>query len=79
MSHQVSLFAKSVEPPSAERQGSEVLVDGVEQSLGTLEPERHVAHVEVLHVVARLHVVVNLRTRDRNFRCLPAQNWNSEN
>lgn len=61
--YQVSFFTESVEPPSAESQGSEVLVDRVEQSLGPLKPEWDVAHVEVFHVVARLHVVVNLHEK----------------
>ena len=61
VAHQVSFFAEAVEPPSAESQSSEVLVDGVEQRLRTLQPERDVADVEILHVVARLHVVVNLQ------------------
>ena len=66
MAHQVPFFADAVKPPSAESQSSEVLVDGVQQRLRTLEPERDVADVEVLHVVARLHVVVDLPGEQQN-------------
>jgi hypothetical protein len=61
-SYQVSFFAEPVQPPPAEGQGSEVLVDRVEEGLRTLQTEGHVADVEILHVVASLHVVVNLET-----------------
>ena len=58
-SHQVSRLSQPVEPPPAEGEGAEVLVDGVQELLGALQPERDVADVKVLHVVRGLHVVVD--------------------
>ena len=49
-----------VKPATAEGEGAEVLVDGVEQGLGLLQPQRDVAHVEVLHVMGTLHVLVHV-------------------
>ena len=57
--HQVSRLSQPVEPPPAEGEGAEVLVDGVQELLGALQPERDVADVKVLHVVRGLHVVVD--------------------
>ena len=59
-SHEVPALAEPVQPAPAEGEGAEVLVDRIEQRLGLLQPQRHVAHVEVLHVVAALHVLVHV-------------------
>ena len=58
-SHQVAGLPDPVEPSPAEGEGAEVLVDRVEELLRALKAERNVPDVEVLHVVARLHVVVD--------------------
>ena len=62
--HQISRLSQPVQPPPAEGEGAEVLVDGVEELLGALQPQRDVAHVKVLHVVRGLHVVVDNSKKD---------------
>ena len=43
----------------AEGEGAKVLVDDAEEVLGSWQPQGHVAHVEVLHVVGALHVLLH--------------------
>ena len=69
--YQVSFFSEPVEPPPAESEGPEAFVDRVEQRLRTLKTEGNVADVEVLHVVARFHVVVNLNNNKKS----KIKNW----
>jgi hypothetical protein len=44
----------------AEGECAEVLVDGSQQRLGAWQPQRHVAHIKVLHVVGALKVLTNI-------------------
>lgn len=46
--------------PPAEGQCAEVLVDCCQQCLGTWQPQRHMAHVKVLHVVGALQVLTHV-------------------
>ena len=64
--HSFSLprFPDPVEPSSAKCERAEMLVDGGQELLGSLEAKGNMAHVEVLHVMAALHVLVN----DANFK-----------
>ncbi len=50
---------ESVEVAAAEGECAKVLVNGGQQLLGAREPQRHVPHVKVLHVVAALEVLAD--------------------
>ena len=65
--HQVARLSESVQPAAAEGERAEVLVDGVKELLGALQAEGDVADVEVLHVVAALHVVVDDAKKRKHF------------
>ena len=49
--------ASKLSSPAAEGQGAKVAVDGRQQRLCAGEAQGHVAHIEVLHVVADLQVL----------------------
>jgi hypothetical protein len=51
-SHEVLLFAESVDPPRAKRKRVKILVDDVENVLGSTSAEWNVLGLELSHVVA---------------------------
>lgn len=61
ITNQVSILSKPVKPSPTKCEGSEMFVDRVEQRLGPLQAKGDVSDIKVLHVVARLHVVVDLK------------------
>jgi hypothetical protein len=46
--------------PLTEGEGAKVAVDDAQQLLGTRQPQRHMPHIKVLHVVAALQVLPHI-------------------
>ena len=71
--------------PAAEGQSAKVLVNRVQQLLGSWQPQRNVANIKVLHVMARLQILPDIafpckkkrrvmhavRLRERYFAIVP--------
>mmetsp|Transcript_45115 Transcript_45115/g.90097 ORF Transcript_45115/g.90097 Transcript_45115/m.90097 type:complete len:281 (-) Transcript_45115:181-1023(-) len=57
---QVLLLARPVDPPAAEGERVEILVDEVEELLRLWQTQRNMTYVEILHVMGALEVLLDI-------------------